>query len=104
MVFDTEARVVAAFSADFGEVEQAIYRVLLFDFHGRTRIQDSICEASNCFLRDMAKEHRRRAVLVVTDDFGRPSRRRISRLENLWEAEALVSGLVVPNPIASRHH
>src|SRR4051812_17863774 len=56
MIFNTEGRVVAPFSADFGEVEQAIHRVLSFDFRGQTRIQDSIYEASNCFLRDKAQK------------------------------------------------
>ncbi|HEY1216104.1 MAG TPA: VWA domain-containing protein, partial [Bryobacteraceae bacterium] len=98
MVFSTEARVVAPFSADFREVEEAIHRVLSLDFGGGTRIQDSIYAASHCFLRDKAQEHRRRAVLVVTDDFGRPSHRKTSIVENLWEADAVVCGLVVPNP------
>lgn len=100
MVFSTKARVVAPFSVDFGEVERAIHRVLAFDFRGQTRIQDSIHEASNCFLQDKVQGHRRRAVLVVTDNFGRPSHRKTSILQNLWEAEALVCGLVVPNPAA----
>lgn len=100
MVFNTEARVLGSFSTDIGQVEETIHRVLSLEFGGGTRIQDSIDDASNCFLQDRAHEHRRRAVLVITDDFGRPSHRKQSIIENLWEADTLVCGLVVPNPAA----
>jgi len=99
MVFNTKARTVGPFSDNFKYVEQDVTSVLRFEFRGGTRIQDALDDAANRFIQGESREHRRRAVLVVTDDFGRPSHRKKSIIENLWGADALVSGLVVPNPV-----
>lgn len=100
MVFSTEARVVAPFSGDLGEAEEAIHRVLSLHFGGGTRIQDAVYDAANRFIQLANHDRMRRAVLVVTDNLGIPARRKSAVIECLWEADALLSGLVVTNRTA----
>jgi VWFA-related protein len=95
--FTTISQVVLPFSEDLFEVEQAIRRVLSLDYRGGTRIQDAVNEAALSFLRNKDRDRRRRAVLVITDNYGRPSYRKASIIENVWEANALICGLIVPN-------
>lgn len=96
MVFNTNARVVAPFSDDLEAVSQAIEAVLDLRFRGGTRIIASIDSAADQFTQSGDREHpRRRAVLVITDNMGLPSFHKQAILEKLWEADALVSGLVV---------
>lgn len=100
MSFSVKPRLVWPFSDDLDAVEQAIQRVAQFHFRGGTRIQDSVNDAATRFVRSNDREHQRRAVLILTDDFGRPARNKTSIVENFWEADALLSGLVVTNHVA----
>ena len=99
MVFNTEAWTVAPFSTDPGQVEEAIHRVLRLDFRGGTRIQDAVYDAARVLIAAGNPYRRRRAVLVITDNLGIPHRKS-SAIESLWEADALLAGLVVPNRTA----
>ena len=101
MVFSSESQVVAPFSDDLDAVERAIERVLKLRFRGRTFIQAAVYDAANRFIYWGDRNHRRRAVLIVTDNHGRPTRSKASVLEHLWEADALLSGLVVTDRVAN---
>lgn len=102
MVFNRDSRLIAPFSEDLRSAEQAINRVVSLHFGGGTWIQDAVHEAANRFISFKDPDHRRRALLIITDNFGRPARNKMEVIESLWEADALLSGLVVNNRVAQR--
>jgi Ca-activated chloride channel homolog len=97
MAFNSEAWEVAPFSENLSESERAIRQVVKLHFSGSTRIQSSIYDAANRLVALRNRNRRRRAVLVVTDNLGIPSHRKKAAIEELWEADALLGGLVVTN-------
>lgn len=102
MVFSREARIMAPFSEDLSITEEEINRVVSLHFGGGTRIQDAVHEAANRFIWFDDRDRRRRAVLIITDNVGKPARHKMSVIESLWEADALLSGLVVTNRAAEK--
>jgi VWFA-related protein len=101
MVFNRETRLIAPFSEDLAVVERAIERVLGLRFGGGTAIQEGVHDAANRFIWFDDLNGHRRAVLIVTDNVGKPTRRESSVVEDMWEADALLSGLVVSNRAAN---
>ncbi len=102
MVFTTRSRVISQFTADTKRTQQALQEVLSLRFRGGTAIRSSVYEAANRFIWfDDRQDQCRRAVLVITDNVGRPNRSEASVTANLWEADALLSGLVVRNLVAN---
>jgi Ca-activated chloride channel homolog len=98
MVFNSRSRVVAPFNEDLDEVDRAIREdVLGLKFGGGTFIQSAADDAANLFLAEK-RTRRRRAVLIVTDNFGVRTRREATVVRDFWEADALLTGLVVRNP------
>jgi VWFA-related protein len=98
MVFNTQSQVVSPFTEDLNEVERAIQSdVLGLPFEGGTFIQQAVDDAA---LRFMKQPHsnRRRAVLIITDNMGRRTRREQSVVRDFWEADAVLSGLIVSSP------
>ena len=101
IVFDGQSQLISPFTSEMEEVQQAIRQVLSLDFTGRTKIQAAVRDAANYFGASGHSDNvQRRAVLVVTDDLGIPERHKNTILSALWEADCLVSGLVVPNRAA----
>lgn len=99
MVFNTQSRVIAPFTEDLAAVERSIGDdVLGLRFGGGTRIQGAVDDAALRFLHEK-RTGRRRAVLVITDDVGMRTRREESVVRDFWEADALLSGLLVRNPV-----
>jgi VWFA-related protein len=97
MVFNTRASVISPFSDDLGEAERAIRdKVLTMSFGGGTYIQEAVDDAALRFLNEPRTE-RRRAVLIVTDNLGTRTRRVDSVVQDFWEADAILSGLIVNN-------
>lgn len=95
MVFNTRARLLAPFTEDLEAVQRSIQEdVLAEPFGGGTYIQSAVSTAAQQFMRERRTE-RRRAVLIVTDDMGQRTRRERSVVTELWEADALVTGLIV---------
>jgi VWFA-related protein len=85
MVFDHRSRMVAPFTDDLGAVERTIKeRVLGEKFRGGTRILAAVDHAAEYFL-EQPRTQRRRAVLILTDDFGQQSRRSGTVVRRLWE-------------------
>lgn len=98
MVFNSRSSVVAPFTEDLDAVDRSIREdVLASRFGGGTRIQSAVDDAALRFLHEK-RSQRRRAVLIVTDNMGQRTRREESVVRDFWEADALLSGLIVPNP------
>ena len=95
MVFNARSRVVLPFSEDLDTVERSIQQdVLGLRFGGGTLIQQAADDAANRFLGE-SRSQRRRAVLIVTDNVGLRTRREQSVVRDFWEADALLSGLII---------
>ena len=98
MAFNTRSRVVAPFTDDLEAVDRTIQRdVMDIQFGGGTFIQAAVDDAALRFLHEK-RTQRRRAVLIITDNIGMRTRREGSVVRDFWEADALLSGLVVRNP------
>jgi VWFA-related protein len=104
MVFNTHARVISQFTEDLDAVDRAIQEdVMGIRFGGGTFIQAAVDEAALRFLHEK-KTQRRRAVLIVTDNIGMRTRREESVVRDFWEADAILSGLIVRNPAYQALH
>jgi Ca-activated chloride channel family protein len=104
MVFNTRARVVSEFTEDLDAVNRTIQEdVMGIQFGGGTFIQAAVDEAALRFLHEK-KTQRRRAVLIITDNIGTRTRREETVVKDFWEADALLSGLIVRNPAYQAMH
>jgi VWFA-related protein len=104
MVFNTRSRVVAPFSEDLDAIERTIREdVMALNFGGGTLIQKAVDDAARRFF-DEPRTQRRRAVLIITDNYGLRTRRDESVVRDFWEADALLSGLIIHNPAAAALH
>jgi hypothetical protein len=65
-------------------------------FHGATRIQSAILDAAR-LLRAQPRTGRRRAILIVTDNLGQRTHRERTLVDELWESDTVLTGLIVPN-------
>ena len=98
MVFNGRSREIAPFTDDLDAVDRTIQDdVLRLDFGGGTLIQAAVSDAALRFRREPRTE-RRRAVLIITDNMGMRTRREGSVVDELWESDAILSGLIVRNP------
>jgi VWFA-related protein len=98
MAFNSGSREIAPFTEDLDAVGRTIQDdVLGLNFGGGTLIQAAVSDAAMRFRREPHTE-RRRAVLIVTDNMGRRTRREASVVEEFWESDAILSGLIVRNP------
>jgi Ca-activated chloride channel family protein len=97
MVFNWRAHVIEPFTENLPSVERSIRNeVLAMPFYGGTHIQAALDEAAMVFLRQKRNE-RRRAVLIVTDNMGQRTMKESTVVRDLWEADAIVTGLIVRN-------
>jgi VWFA-related protein len=94
MAFDRDTDLVADFSRDRDAVAATIRDVVLRRPPvGFTRLQGAVLDAARHFLRQ-PRSGRRRAVLVVTDNLGSSNDEGV--VQQVWEADAVVSGVIVP--------
>lgn len=93
MCFNSTITVSTPFVEDMDAVATGIEGVLNLRFGGGTAIRASVNAAAKRFIGE-EKTGRRRAILVITDDIGRPANE-MTVVRNLWEADAVVSALVV---------
>jgi VWFA-related protein len=91
MVFNRKSTVVEPFTDDMQAVERAINEKIKVA-RGGTHILGAVNDAAGYFLKEQRTE-RRRAVLIVTDNHGQPSGHQNAVVRNLWEADAVLSGL-----------
>jgi VWFA-related protein len=104
MVFNTHSRMVTDFTEDLDAVQRTIQEdVLALKFGGGTYIQNAVDDAA-LRLAKQPRTRRRRAVLIVTDDFGQRTRRESSVVRDFWEADALLTGLIVRSAAAHTLH
>lgn len=95
MTFHRRSQIVAPFTDDLEAVERTINdRVLGGKFRGGTHLLAAVDDAAKYFL-EQPRTQRRRAVLILTDNFGQRSRRSSTVIHHLWEADALLSGLII---------
>lgn len=95
MVFNTRSRLVKDFTENMDAVGDAIERdVMGLEFGGGTYIQDAVDDAALRLKRERRTE-RRRAVLIITDNYGRTTKNDENVSRDFWEADALLSGLIV---------
>ena len=92
MTFTTKTTLVEPFTTDKQVIEQAINQKVLGRARGGTHILRAVNDAAAYFLK-FPRSERRRAVLIVSDNHGQPSGRANTTVRNLWEADALLSGL-----------
>lgn len=98
MTFHGSSRIVAPFTGDLDAVARTINEEVLGGrFGGGTRLLAGVDEAAEYFIRE-PRTHRRRAVLILTDNYGQRSRRASTVVHHLWEADALLSGLIIHSP------
>lgn len=94
MVFSGHSSLALPFSEHLDVVEDAVNDVVLGKFGGATHLLAAVDDAAKYFLSQPAA-HRRRAVLMLTDNYGQRSRRVSTVVHNLWEADASLSGLII---------
>jgi VWFA-related protein len=101
MTFNRHSRIVAPFTDNPGAVVRTINEdVLGGRFGGGTSLLAGVDDAAQYFLREPRTE-RRRAVLILTDNYGQRSRRVSTVVHHLWEADALLSGLIIRSAAAT---
>jgi VWFA-related protein len=94
MAFDADTDLIADFTGDFDRVQAVIQNdVVRRTFIPNSQLQPAARDAAQHFLRQ-PRSNRRRAVLIVTDNKG--SSREERALPDLWEADVVLSGLIVP--------
>jgi VWFA-related protein len=104
MVFNNHTRMVSDFTEDLEAVQRSIQRdVLSLSFGGGTFIQNAVDDAAQRLGRE-SRTKRRRAVLIVTDDFGQRTKRESTVVRDFWEADALLTGLIVRSAAAHTIH
>ena len=95
MTFHGRSRLLLPLTDDRHLVEQTINQDIIGGkFGGGTRLLAGVDDAAKYFLQE-PKTERRRAVLIMTDNFGQRSRRGSTVVHHLWEADALLSGLII---------
>jgi Ca-activated chloride channel homolog len=98
MSFNTGVWLEAPFSEDLSAVASLLLRgIRNTHFGGGTYILDGVDEAAKYFQRQPGTE-RRRAVLAFTDDDGHGFKSQKSVTHDLWEADAILSGLIIGAP------
>ena len=95
MVFNNHTRVLMRFTTDLEAVQRSIQQdVMSLQFGGGTFIQSAVSDAAKRLMRQPRTE-RRRAVLIITDDYGQRTRKERTVVREMWEADALLTGLIV---------
>ncbi len=95
MAFNSRCFTVAPFTTDLSAVERSIrQRILSLRFGGRTFVQTAVSNAAQQLMHE-PHDGRRRAILVITDDYGQRTRRESTVVRELWEADAVLSALIL---------
>jgi VWFA-related protein len=98
MAFNSDSWLIKPFTDDLDQVRNTIEHALVRQrFGGGTHIQSAVDDAA-IRLRFLKKSERRRAVLIVTDNMGTRTRKEDSVVRDFWEADAILSGLIISNP------
>ena len=96
MSFNTGVWTEAPFTTDLDSLaERLVQRIRSTRFAGGTYILSAV-DAAAKYLRTQPSTHRRRAVLIFTDDEGYGSTSPKTPTRDLWDADAVLSGLIIP--------
>lgn len=98
MAFNSHSWILAPFTENLDAVAHTLENELMRQrFGGGTLIQAAVDDAA-VRLRGEKRTERRRAVLIVTDNIGTRTRREETVIRDFWEADAILSGLIISNP------
>ena len=100
--FNTDAFLLAGFTDDLKQAAANVDRVVDLPFGGGTHILSSIKDAADYF-RKNGDPHRRRAILIITDNEGQSSMGERGVVNQLWEADVVLCGLIVKTADSSFH-
>jgi len=92
--FNTDAYLMAGFTDDLDEAADNVSRVVDLRFGGGTHILGAINEAAKYFEKN-SDPHKRRAILVFTDDEGQFSAREKNVVDRMWQNDILLCGLII---------
>jgi VWFA-related protein len=99
--FTARFRTVIPLTSDFEAVRAAIEELCSKPFRGGTDIMGGIHHGSQFLLKEKRGENRR-SVLIITDGVGKKELPEKRVLTQLWEADAVLNGLIVPNDYNGR--
>jgi len=92
--FALNSSLVQPLTENRAEVEKAIQTIVSRPFGGGTNIHGALDHAATQ-LQAQPRSSRRRAILIITDGVGTAMIPRSTTLRKLWEADAVVSALIV---------
>jgi VWFA-related protein len=92
--FNTQSWLIAGFNDNLREVQQTLDRVVDLRFGGGTHILSALYDAAGYFQKQEDRQ-RRRAILILTDNFGQVSKSEKAVVNRLWAADVVVCGLIV---------
>jgi len=92
--FNTDSYLMAPFNDNLEEAAGTVARVVDLRFGGGTHILSAVNDAAKYFARN-SDPHRRRAILVFTDDEGQFSMREKSVVDRMWQSDVLLCGLII---------
>jgi VWFA-related protein len=103
MTFNTRTHLFSAFQSDLDSTRVTVEEgVLKESFGGWTYIWDAVYTASDFQMR-YSKRGSRRAIVIVTDNYGqKKDRDEQTTLTSLWESDTVLAGVIVPNPAEAR--
>jgi len=103
MTFAGKPRLLSAFNTDLESTRVTVEEgVMSVPFQGSTHIWDAVYGASEFHFK-YRKPGRRRAILIITDNYGqRAEQDERSTLNSLWEADVVLAGVIIRNPGEAR--
>jgi hypothetical protein len=82
---------------DLQSTERDLQAVVTSRFEGDTRIHQAVDDAAHYFSQE-PRTGRRRAILIITDNIGTRTISEAHVVNDLWEADAVLSGLIFNQP------
>jgi VWFA-related protein len=103
MTFASRTKLLLPFESDMEKVRIAVEeKVPRSGFGGWTYIFDAVNDAA-AYHRQDGKGGRRRAIVMVTDNIGQKHKVvEKGALSSLWEADAVLAGVIVQNPLEAQ--
>lgn len=96
MPFTTSAHVLSGLSENLDLAREDVDEITRHSHRGGTRIHQAVYDAASYFIQEH-RGNRRRAVIIVTDDMSLQNKSELSVIKQLWEADAVLSGVIIPN-------
>ena len=92
--FNTQSFLMAPFNDNLEEAAETVSRVVDLRFGGGTHLLAAVNDAAKYFAKN-SDPHRRRAILIFTDDDGQYSMREKTVVDHMWQADVLLCGLFI---------